>query len=295
MKNIADNLRFFLLLVRRGSMANRDVNHERERRENLERLPIQIIPAGNRKHNFQKKILHRLLKARWMRFLLGNIAFLKNPERSYRRFFVCNDKKLIYLRIFKCGSTSVLRNLLPCIHKPLYNFSLTDKQIDAIAHYLERNHLHNLREYTSFTIVRNPLERVVSAYVDIFTNHDYGDFLCGIFKKGMTFKEVVKTLALVPDRFRGPHFASQNAIIYYSGIKNLTCFKLREDSEKLKAFLSKFDLQFDHANKAITQYDFRNFYDVETLQLVYEIYKFDFTNLGYTQQYEELLASIKSD
>ncbi len=110
----------------------------------------------------------------------------------------------------------------------------------------------------------------------------------------MSFKDVIKTLAVIPDRFRGPHFTSQSAIIKYSGLKNLTYFKLREDKEKFINFLTEFNLQFGHSNKSNTKYDFRNFYDTETLQIVYKIYKSDFTDFDYVKQYEELLASLKS-
>jgi hypothetical protein len=275
-------------------MANRDVNHEGNRRANLESLPAEALPLGVNRQSWNRQMLNRLLNVRLMRFLLGNIAFLKNPRKSYRKYFVCDEKRILYLRIFKCGSTSMLRCLLPCIHKPLANLTLTDIQIDSIAHYLERNVLDGTEEYTSFTIIRNPLERLVSAYLDIFTHHDYGDFLFGIFKKGMTFKELLQTLAIVPDHLRGPHFISQSAIIKYSGLTNIMCFKLRDDNERLLNFLSRFDLQLGHSNKSVISYDFRNFYDAETLQLAFKIYKCDFTDLGYSLHYEELLTSFES-
>ncbi|HEX5171148.1 MAG TPA: sulfotransferase family 2 domain-containing protein [Cyclobacteriaceae bacterium] len=287
---------FVLLLLRQSSIKKISTNYEKERMEILKDLPLELASLSQKKkHNLPSKLLSILLKIRLMRFLLENIAFLKNPGKSYKRLYLSSEKRLIYLRIFKCGSTSVLRSLLPTIHKPLKNIVLTDKQVDSIAHYLEKNHLVDTNDYFAFTVVRNPMERVVSAYIDIFSGSSYGDFLFGVFHDGMSFKDVLTTLSKIPDRLRGPHFCSQSTIINCSGLKNLVYFKLGEDNEKLIHFLSQFDLSFNHSNRSPIKYDYKYFYDVETLKLVYEVYKNDFTYFDYNSEYQELFSSLKSN
>lgn len=293
MKKTLTNLSFIILLLTRWRYSGRPINYEKIHGENLKNLD-NILPA--RETTSHHKLLDRLLKKPFLRYVLGNIAFLKNPEKSLLKYFILEEKKIIYLRMFKNGSTAILKSILPEIHKPLQNFLLNEKEIDSLGHRIERNVLpSNYNSYKIFAIVRNPLERIVSAYLDVLSDGDYDDFLFGIFKKNMTFKEAVKLIHQIPDHLRGPHFTSQYEIIQRTGLKNIVTFKLGIENEKLKEFLASYNLSLTHANKSTLKYDYREHYDLETLELVYKIYGNDFIFFGYENEYNKLKELIIPD
>jgi hypothetical protein len=68
----------------------------------------------------------------------------------YKDWFVNQEKKLIYIRLPKCAGTSMHR-----FKGPFRSFQKSVKQL---------NLQNSLNEYKTFTIVRNPLNRFVSAY-----------------------------------------------------------------------------------------------------------------------------------
>lgn len=291
MKHLSNRILFLLLLIKRSQFKRKKPNYENGQFESIKSFGIN----SPTQFSVYVKLRSGLMKNPFLRYFLGNIAFLKNPRKSLLKYFVLEDKKLIYLRIFKNGSTSILKSILPELHKSLQGVNLSDKEIDLLGHRLEKNKLPRGHEdYTVFTVVRNPLERIVSAYLDVLADGDYDDFLFGIFRKNMSFKEVVMLLAKIPDHLRGPHFTSQYEIIKSTKSTSVVSFKLGSENEKLKEFLSSFSLSIAHNNKSKIEYDFRKYYDIETLELVYNIYREDFNMLDFKSEFNELKTLLKT-
>jgi len=296
MRKVKAYWRFFILLIKHGSLKTKRIDYAQNRWNHLKDLPKEILPQKRtNEENTFTRIKTLLLEFHLTRPFVTNFAFIKNYKKSYTKLFIDEDSRLIYLRIFKCGSTSILKDLLPKIHKPLNNFSITDKQIDALADYFEINKLkRNYDNYRSFTIVRDPLERVVSAYLDIFERGNYDDFLFSVFKEGIRFKEMLFILKDIPDYLRGPHLASQTTIIRSAGVKNLEIFKLTGD-DRLRPFLNRYKLSIAHLNKFSKPYNYLNYYDSETLSLVHSIYSDDFYTLGFHENFLKIYNSIKTN
>lgn len=291
-------LRFASLLVRNGSLSGRSIDYEQRRIRNLREIPPDIfkIESHGRKTAYDK-LRSRLLEVPVIRSLIGNLAFLKGPDKAYRQFFIAQHHGLVYIRMFKCGSTSVLKTLLPLIHPPLRNYTFNSGQIDSLAHYfVSRSIPVSADDFTFFAITRNPLERLVSAYLDLFGDPaNTPDYLFGVFRKGQTFKEVVKILASIPDKYRGPHFVSQSRILNQVQNKKIATFKLIADNRELTSFLRQYSMRMSVENKSPVAYDYLEYYDPETLRLVYQIYEQDFNTLDYRSEFNEIKRIIDSE
>lgn len=295
---IGETLRFALLLARKGSLRITPPDYSRRHAHTLEEIPRSVFDPGavlpNRRPD---SIRTKLLSVPFIRLVAGNLTFLRNPEKSYAQFFVSDEQKLAYIRILKCGSTSVLRSFLPLVHKPFENYPLKASSIDSIAHYLVRHTLSDTSDYVIFSVTRNPLERLVSAYLDVFNPpHSYPEIPFNIFRSCRTFKDVVKLLDRIPDRYRGPHFVSQTRILGLLKGRDVLRFDLDASGQdtRLEHFLNAHGMAMHRENPYGTPYDFRTFYDTETLELAYRIYERDFEMLGYKRAYLDLKESLQS-
>src|SRR5690606_31041916 len=127
---IGETLRFALLLARKGSLRITPPDYSRRHAHTLEEIPRSVFDPGavlpNRRPD---SIRTKLLSVPFIRLVAGNLTFLRNPEKSYAQFFVSDEQKLAYIRILKCGSTSVLRSFLPLVHKPFENYPLKASSI----------------------------------------------------------------------------------------------------------------------------------------------------------------------
>lgn len=292
--------RFALLLVKKGTLLGSVVDYDRQRKDSLKDVPREIFdPESFTQKSLYKTFRSWLLTIPSIRTLVGNAAFLRDPDKSYRQYYVSHDRHLVYIRIFKCGSTSILKSLLPLVHTPFRDYAISSPQIDSMAHYLVSKSLpEGIDNFTVFAITRNPLERLVSAYLDLFSDpSNYNDFLFGIFRKSRTFKGVLKIIAVIPDKFRGSHLVSQSRILSQVGSSRLQVFRLKSDNDsiELNTFLKNHSMELYVENKSAVAYNYRDYYDRETLQLAYQIYEKDFKTLGYYSEFHELKGIIDSE
>jgi len=276
-------VRFLFFVLRHGRFKKPSVDFEQNRKNALQTSPASALP-----HELAAKAgwyIHTrsaLLKRPLPGLLITNLAYLKNISSVHKQFFVSDHHKLVYLRIFKNASTSILKCMLPLIYAPVKGHVLTDEQVDAVAHYVVRRSLSpQQKQYTLFTVVRDPFARMVSAYTDLFDPasdyFSYEDFLGGIFRKDMSFKAFITTLAAVPDSLRGPHFATQHSMIKQAAGKGkLIVFRLETDKQQLHEFLTAYGFTLGHQNKSKRTSDFKHYYDADTVKLVAEMYKDDF-------------------
>lgn len=129
----------------------------------------------------------------------GYLALLEN------RFDVFHQDKLCYSSVSKAASTSI-RNILyrhylkkeP--HNDIHDLYRTEN--------IESFDFQNNGSYFSFSVVRNPFERIVSAYKDKFIKDGWSakTYLFGIMNYGLTFEGFVKWISFIPERLAEDHF-----------------------------------------------------------------------------------------
>lgn len=290
MPKIRSYIRFFFYVLKHGRLKKPYIDFEQTRKDVLQASPASALPAdiAAKGAGLYTRTRNALLKKPLPGLLITNLAYLKSVPSIHKQYFVSDQHKLVYLRIFKNASTSILKTMLPELYAPVRDHALTDDQVDAVAHYVVRRSLtSHQNHYTMFTVVRNPFERMVSAYTDIFDPaspyFSYEDFLGGIFRKDMSFKEFLTTLAAVPDSLRGPHFASQHSMITQAGGRDKPMiFRLETDKQLLTDFLATYGFTIGHQNKSKRTSNYKDYYDTDTLKLVASIYKDDFDEFGYT-------------
>lgn len=150
-------LRFIIFLIRNATFTTTKIDFEGKRKL----LIGQFLPNSSvRSHRKLHGLKRLLMRYGLFSYLISNIADLKNCKSALRQFFVVDSMGLVYQRMFKNASISILDQLLPKIHSALEGEKLTDPQIDALSHYFVRNDISNVPEsYECFAVVRDPFER----------------------------------------------------------------------------------------------------------------------------------------
>lgn len=291
MRSRVSYLKFIQLVFRQGSLRVRRVDFHESRAQALAGLDV-----------VNQRSTHYTLLRRWLMkwaplyFLLHNATTLKNRHRVLKQYFISPGDRLVFIRIFKNASTSVLKGLLPRLDSRLVNQALTSDQVDAIAQAFSAPRLTEAQtHYTCFAIVRDPFRRLVSAYRDVFdakaSVFAYEGYLFGIFRREMDFPAFVRTLHQLPDVLRGPHFVSQSRILSY--VKNVIVYRLETDGQALAEFLGTYKIPLVHENASADAYDYRAYYDRETIERVSQIYRDDILAYGYESAADEIRRSLK--
>ncbi len=112
--------------------------------------------------NSYKKFIQFLENSRW---LLSRIWAKTLGISRKKQYIILEHEKLIYIPISKCGNTSIknfLYNLINPEYIPPYEYAIHKVDFPCIyARKLPEKYLNN---YTIFTVIRNPLERLISCY-----------------------------------------------------------------------------------------------------------------------------------
>jgi hypothetical protein len=258
---------------------------------------LNVVSITKRETTIYQRIRNKLALNALTGSFVSNLVDLKNLNIQNKNFFFVDALQLGYLRILKSASTSMLRTLLPLIESKLQDKMLTDKQIDLLAsHYCNREISRKHNGYHLFTIVRNPFQRLVSVYLDLFNPENvhfgYKTYLFGIFKSDMSFQDFVKVISIIPDKLRSGHLASQISIIEEcGGLKKIKCYRIDKDRELLETFLKSQGLKINHSNKHKAHYDYRTYYDSKTAEAVYKIYHKDIIVFDYQKEFESLISN----
>ncbi|MBX2947332.1 MAG: sulfotransferase family 2 domain-containing protein [Cyclobacteriaceae bacterium] len=221
--------------------------------------------------------------------LIGTAAFVKRAYQKKAGHLVATNQKLFYVRIPKAASTSVSSEMLNLITPNLKNESFNSTQINFLADaWLQTSLPDQLKTFTGFTVVRNPVDRIISVYRDFFSTDTnkpfiYQNYLGGILPRPLSFDEFIARISRIPDRFKDQHFKPQYLFLkpYQQKRINVSVFKL-EEPERLQEFLHPFNLALPHLNKspetmAVECSD-------NTLNAIRRMYAFDFRVYGYDQK-----------
>ena len=203
------------------------------------------------------------------------------------------DKKLVFVHIPKCAGSSIEQALnidysmglrsfdgIRCSQLQISNINNLQNVERAYTNNTSPQHLpasvlkkiipHIFEEYTKFTIVRNPYDKLVSEY--LYTNH----------KCHMTFENFIK-YAFNLSKFErhvefDSHLNTQSSFVYESN-------KLLVDKvfkfENINDVFSWLQLSVVHFNSTNRVTPWQEYYTPELMQLVYNFYKQDFDNFNY--------------
>lgn len=230
-------------------------------------------------------------------FKLLNKLGLYKFRFSFPIYYFSN-KKLRYLPIPKVACSSIKINLANHFEQDIHGFY--EKNIPSC--------VENPQDHFIFTFVRNPFDRLVSAYKDKVVRKNkknkhsiFSYYLGGFLMKSKNFSNFVNRISAIPEVMQEPHFASQYYIIYNRTHKNggtkiaPNFIGKFESLENDWNFLQeKFDLSVLPHTNANKKDDWRDYYDIKTAKLVYKIYKKDFETFGYEDEYQKLIDYLKN-
>jgi hypothetical protein len=292
-------LQYFYLLktiIHHGRLQHSGYNFNENRKKNLSDLTDFTTKADNSTalYHVSFPINSWIWKNSYMRNIVSQASYLKNCFKKKGGHLHISAVNLCYIRIPKAANTSLSFVMLEAIYPSLGKKDLHSWQINALTDIHLRSSL-TLQERSSalFTIVRNPFARLISAYRAFFKNQSdffiYQDYLFGIFSKTITFKEFVKRLQYIPDSLKDQHLKPQHHFLKFYETKKLTVTVLKlEEPKQIQAFLTNYQLTLPTLNKSKEPYDYRMYYDDETLNIAYLIYKQDILRFNYNQEYETL-------
>ncbi|MEZ9184396.1 sulfotransferase family 2 domain-containing protein [Vibrio splendidus] len=219
-------------------------------------------------------------------------------------YFVIDDLKLVYIVNSKVACSS--------IKKTMYKY--LKGEVGNISHYSDIHYLAkstgkiktrlSKKEmgYDKFTFVRDPFKRMVSLYENKFLDNEkiidspvkfaYKDYLGGCIKREISFPEFVRIISKIPDKYSERHFKSQSYLIEENMVNDCQWMKLEEIKDAWLSSEILSSLEMPERENRSSSYDYREFYDIETLQLLYDRYQKDIVKFGYYSQYEELKEHI---
>lgn len=202
------------------------------------------------------------------------INYIKNPYSTWE-----DEQKIIFVHIPKAAGKAISYSLLDAPngtgHAKLYVYERNQKKFNS---------------YYKFTFVRNPWDRLVSAffYMKSF-DEDSNDrrFFDKYIGQDVTFKDFVYKLKDKEYRklcLEWEHFTPQVNFIKNSlGVVELDFIgrveSIAEDFKNLCARLGvERDLSLRNAGKRA---EYRDYYDSEMIKIIEEVYKEDITGLQY--------------
>lgn len=204
-------------------------------------------------------------------------------------YTVSHKAKLVYVLNAKAACSSIKRVLaakeqvvntseLVRVHKDPRMLSMMCRQVPLDA-----------TEYFGFSFVRNPYQRLVSAYLNKFKKKDltpenflYRNYLGGYFSLDDDFQDYVRKVVLIPNAFAERHFVRQSYWLYEKNTHPLNFVgRMEIMNEQFEGLAQKYGLEsLPHYNKTAS-YDWKSFYTEKLKALVSDYYAEDLACFGY--------------
>jgi hypothetical protein len=207
------------------------------------------------------------------------LLFLRHRANLYRRYRHWNREKCIFIHVPKAAGTS--------INRAIYGRTLGHYTISEITSTFP----HLVEKCFVFSVVRNPYDRLVSAYNFAKRGHTAE---MGVYKPKQyaipefaSFELFVSEWLVHQDLMRADHiFRPQHVYLYHNGAMSLDFLgsveSLDEDMAYVQARLSRgIDLKTTNAIQRDAAY--ATLYPSHIAEHVWELYKQDFDMLGYSK------------
>ncbi len=269
---------FIVFSLRFGSLSPRSPNYAQLRKFHLQGLE-HFLPEGKIPDCTSEP------PSNWQSFA----ALLKSSLRQRGGHLFLPDRHLYYIRIPKSASTSLSKAMLHARFPGLPE--LTSVQINFLCDtWIERRiDEDRLKPAVGFTVVRHPLQRLVSVYRDFFENPSddffiYNGYLFNILPQRLSFGEFVRRISKIPIPLLDPHLRPQHLFLrpYHRRKLQVTVFKL-EETDVLHEFLKKNNLVFYHENRSAESYDYGEYFTPLTRKMALQVYAGDYKVFGYGQ------------
>jgi hypothetical protein len=294
MQKIVRLVRLISRIALKGKFRYTGVDYSARRKDVLEEL-TEFCPEIKGKSEAREP------KNNHLRFaIIGEVAFLKNGLKIKGGHLTAPLLNLSYVRIPKAASTAISSAMLHASYPALKTHALSPEKINYLADVNLRTRITAAEENaTFFTLVRNPFGRIVSVYREFFENQPdpfiYEDYLFGIFRRNVSFKEFITTLQLIPDVLKDQHLRPQHLYLRFYSRKKIFVHIFRlEESAAWKDFLRAYGLEIKMIHASPTPYDYATYYDKETLEIVFGLYRADVAEFGYEPAYRELQVRVQS-
>lgn len=217
-------------------------------------------------------------------------------------YLVLRDRKVAYLIMPKAACSSIkkamVKKWLPKedeVKKGIHKNSVVQK-------FSVRGQVKKAEELYFFTYVRDPFERLVSAYINKFEDFSkirtvgflYEDYMGGYLKLTDSFEDFVRKVSQIHDRVSDRHFMSQSYLINtLSPHKIDTVFRLEDINTTFPSLSERYGFgQLSFANKS-SNYEYSRYYkSQEILDLVKDRYKEDVETFGYQSTYDFLSSQL---
>lgn len=204
---------------------------------------------------------------------------------SYMGF---DDLRAIFVHIPKCAGVSVARSI----------FGNLAGGHASLNEYVNTFEPKCISSYFKFTIVRNPWDRLVSAFHYLKRgafdeeSRDWARRELGQFSR---FDEFVEGWLNKDNIWKWPHFRPQyHYIVEKRNRVQMDFVGLFENIDEDFRYITRrlgVDCRLDEANRGKHD-DYRNYYSEETMRIVARVYKTDIDLLGYTFDNSSLPAQL---
>lgn len=219
-------------------------------------------------------------------------------------YYILEKEKIAYINNAKVACSSIKCSL--CIKQGIFE-TIPEGYLAYKPYFAQLKQTKKINnDYFVFTFVRNPFARFVSCYNNKIVNpkkvgrnfpyRHYFFFIkpFHILSYEMPFEKFVSRIASIPDCLSDRHFKSQYDTIKPDKSKVDFVGKLESYSDDFSVLAKNFNLEPQIANKQKSKKeDFRDFYTIETAEIIYQRYKKDF-DLWYPKAYDELIDYIKN-
>jgi hypothetical protein len=290
-----DGIRQYALLIqlilREGHFRHSGHDFQEKRMQVLQDIPQFCPPVPSLGTGWQLK--KWLFKNPFLRSWFAQAAFFKSTPNFQGSHLSVPALDLSYIRIPKAASTTLCYAMLQARFPELIHYPMSSEKINFLADVTMEKEAPGDKKPIFFTVVRNPFARIVSVYRNFFEQPSphfiYQDYLFGILRKGLSFKDFVRILQMIPDSLKDQHVKPQHCFLRFYRDNGLVVktFTL-ERPETIRSFLSSYNIPFGYQNRTEKDYDYRIYFDMETLQRVHSLYRQDVELFGYQQLYKEL-------
>lgn len=195
-----------------------------------------------------------------------------------KKYLITKSKSYVYFRVPKCAT----RTILYYLHQ--------HTQIEfGFPRYTKLNTGRNIRydkswdDLLKFAFVRNPWERLVSAYIDKIQGNSLlrGSQLKNYKKKYNTFNKMVQFIKSAKLEELNEHFNSQTNLLPLNKLDFIGRFEnLQEDFDIVCDKIGLPRKKLPHENQSKHKH-YTEYYDDETRQIVAEKYAKDIEFFGY--------------
>jgi hypothetical protein len=200
---------------------------------------------------------------------------------------ICDKEKFIFIHIPKNAGTSMSKNLL--LKYPSGNILWgTERKGKNIG--IDKGHLYNyvignyinsniLKGYRTFCIVRNPYNKVYSAWNYLRSRYKYGNV--NEFIKNKLNESFIYGLEIIKDDAR-VHYRPQYTFVYDGSDEKYVNFiiKYEQMNEDIKELNSRFNLNIPEFG-VNTDRDYIKFLNNESIEKINKLYKKDFKLFNY--------------